>query len=540
MLIPAIAFASMCANAQSQTYRTRSDNPKFYVEDGNVLDFQDGKVLIFNDGTAKVITFDNVEATMKVKKVAKYLKDYDGGKTTRMTLMFMYPIEGLAEAQPLAQELLKVGVRVNVANNETMLNQMNQPEYHLVRIYGPDEDGLYRFEMICNTHRERMLHQSSNGPYPYKDLSISGDAKLMLKWIDYFYGHGLAIYPSEYMPCSDLQKFANAAWGRGINQVSVVQKEKNSITVIPQGTDLVHEYGNTTAIRSIDRMNAIHTEFENSEVIGFPRFSYAANESDRIVKIVRTEDKTVLIQIVEPGPDLHWQGDRNDGIIKYNGKEYHQTGSYGLEGFEEKYLWCPDWGCLTIADYYPALPSDAKTVELCLADGTTSINNLQVSNSIPADYYKQFVTYTIGNTYAFKKLHEGVLQNGRDNYFKVETVEFSDKETTIHCVVVVELEVGHTFKGFIDDFKMTLPDGTELASTGVEGLPAGQEFERSRGDSRPSYYKFDLAFPKLEPEKFQDNKAPVILTGNICNENVTVSLVRPDIESIMRSFGFSN
>lgn len=516
IFIPVVAFAFLFANAQT----ANAQDAEFHWPV-----FEDGKVWVFQDGSAKVQTFDKVTTGMKVGEIADYLKKYDGYKTTRMTLMYMYPIESLAEAQPLAEQLAKVGVRINVANNEEMLEHMTMPEFRVVRIYGPEADGQYRFEMICNMHEERLMHRFTKRPYSHKDLSVSGDVKLMLKWIDLFDGHGLAIYPSESMPCADLQKFAEAAWNRGIEQVSVVQDKgqgaMNIITLIPQGTKMTKEFGDVTVNEAVDRMNARHTEFENAEVINHPRSSFNPNSDfNNIVKIVRTADKTVIITNAQQGPDLWIRCDSNDSILKCNGQEYRQTGSYGLEGFEQKYFWSPDWGLYVMADYYPALPADAMVADLCDSEGNPIIRNLQVSNSIPADFYDQFVTIPIMQEYRLKTLPKGVQDGGWDN-FRVTEIEFTNEETTVRCEMTICQP--HSFPGYINDFKMIFPDGTELAPTRVDGIPVGEDFDR-HGDFVCTY--FQLIFPKLDPEQFSDRDAIIKLTGNVCHEPVELQLIK--------------
>lgn len=514
LFIPVIAFAFLFADAQ--TASAQDENFHWPI-------FEDGKVWLFKDGTAKVQTFDNVTASMKADEIAGYLKKHEGYKTTRMTLMYMYPIESLAEAQPLAEQLAKVGIHINVANNEDMLDHMTMPEFRLVRIYGPEAGGQYRFEMICNLHEDRITHRMNGKPYTYKDLSISGDVSLMLKWIDLFDGHGLAIYPSENMPCADLQKFAEAAWDRGIEQVSVVQSDKGIITLIPQGTKMTREFGNVTTVKAVDRMNASHTEFRNAEVIKRPKYSYNPNPARNIVKIVRTADRTVIVENVQQGPDLWLRSGINNGIIRCNGNEYHQTGKYGLEGFDQKYFWSPDWGKYVLVDYFPALPADAEVVDLCDAEGTPIIRNLQVSNSLPENFYDQFVSMKFGVTYLLKTLPKGV-QDGGGDHFSVEEIEFSDSRTTVHCDMV--LAQPHSFKGYINDFKLILPDGTEIMPTRVDGVPVGEEFYRG-GDFVATH--FELVFPKLETALFSGSEGAVVLTGDVCHEPVSVTFgIQPE------------
>jgi len=529
IFIPVVAFAFLFANAQT----VAAQDQEFHWPV-----FEDGKVWLFKDGSAKVLTFDHVQASMKADQVAKYLKDYQGYRTTRMTLMYMYPIESLADAQPLAEQLLKVGVRVNVANNEEMLERMTMPEFRVVRIYGPvEDDGEYIFEMICNVHEDRLSHVYHGMPYKYKDLSVKGDAKLMLKWIDLFDGHGLAVYPSPDMPLKDLQTFADAAWKRGIEQVSVVQKTLDDgviITLIPQDTRLSKEYGGTTVNEAVDRMNLVDTE--NAHVIEHPRFTYNPNpDFDNIVKIIRNDRMTAVVKYAHQGPDLWITRSWSDGMLKCDGKEYRQIGAYGLKGFEQKYYWSPDDGRFVIIDYYPVLPADAKVVDLCDSEGNAEIRNLQVSNDIPEGFYEQFKTLNIGSVYKLETLPKDIPDGGWDN-FEVTQIEFTGNATTVRCDMT--LCQPHSFPGYVNDFKMVLADGTELLPTRVDGVPVGEEFGR-HGDFVSTH--FELVFPKLDPELFWNRDSVIMLHGNICHEPVQVELlhqvspidiVRKSIESI--------
>lgn len=486
--------------------------------------FEDGKVWIFKDGSAKVKTFDNVEANMKISDVAKYLRDYQGYRTTRMTLMYMYPIDGLAQAQPLAEQLAKVGIRINVANNEDMLKRMTMPEFRVVRIYGPQDDGKYRFEMICNDHDERKIHaiRNSSEPYTYQDLSIQGDVKLMLKWIDLFDGHGLAIYPSEEMPLQELQKFANAAWKRGIEQVSVVEPREGSnasrVTLIPQNTNLAKEYGKASALETVRTMNRRHTDFPGAEIIENPRYT-SSNGSEYIEKVIRDSDKTVIIKSLTQGPDLWIRMSKADASsIMYQGTEYRATSKYGLDGFEDKYYWSPDFGNYFFVEYYPALPAEAQVVDLCV-DGEMLVKNLQVSNTVPEDFYAQFRQMGLYKEYDLKTLPKVVTPQGGDA-FGIEYIEFSNTETTLKCCLSVFQSL--SYPGFVDDFKLTLSDGTILTAIRVEGVPVGKDFDRN-GDF--TLTRFNVVFPKIDYSVFTDIDSPVTLTCNICHEPVEMDMI---------------
>lgn len=79
----------------------------------------------------------------------------------------------------------------------------------------------------------------------------------------------------------------------------------------------------------------------------------------------------------------------------------------------------------------------------------------------------------------------------------------------------------HSYKGYINDFKLTLPNGTELVPTRVDGAPVGEEFYRG-GDFVATH--FDLVFPKHETALFTDAENAVMLTGNVCHEPVSIPL----------------
>lgn len=516
LFIPAVAFLFLYANAQTAPAQD---------EDFQEPVFQDGKVWVFKDGTAKVETSDHVSESMKTDDVAAYLKSYDGCRTTRMTLMYMYPIQSLAQAQPLAEQLAKAGIRINVANNDEMLEHMEMPEFRLVRIYGPESDGKYRFEMICNMHEERIRHAFDKKAYSHEDLSISGDVRLMLKWIDLFDGHGLAIYPSDRMPVADLQKFADAAWKRGIEQVSVVQTDVQRITLIPQGTEMDKLYGNDTAVKAVERMNAKHTVFPNAvETIKKPESSYNPGTAyGNISRIVRCKNKTAIVYTVDQAPDMWLKSGMENGILKSGGREYHQTGRYGLEGFSEKYFWSPDWGRYVMVDYYPALPADVMVADLCDADGEPVIRNLQLSNAIPEDFYDSFVTMPLKSMYLLKTLKQSGADGGYD-CFSVNEIEFNGSETVISCEM--ELWQPRSFKGYVNDFRMIFPDGTETAALRIDGVPAGRDFDRG-GDYVKNYFR--LVFPKLDPELFSDSERIIRLTGNVCHEPIGVELWNGDL-----------
>ena len=111
--------------------------------------FEDSKMWVYEDGNAKVLTFDGVEATMPVKKVARYLKKYKGYKTTRMSIRIEDESTNLSSVMTLAKQLKKAGIKVAVANNDDMFQSMTMPEYRRAYIYD-EGDGYYKFELNCN------------------------------------------------------------------------------------------------------------------------------------------------------------------------------------------------------------------------------------------------------------------------------------------------------------------------------------------------------------------------------------------------------
>ena len=296
LFIPAIAYLFLFATANVTVANAQDNTFRWPV-------FEDGKTWIFQDGSAKVRTFDGVTANMKASEVAGYLKNYTGFKTTRMTLMFEYPIESLADVQPYAEQLNAVGIKTSVATNEEMLERMTMPEFRVARVYDEGR-GKYRFELICNSHDDRLLHYMRGGShkYKYKDISITGDKALMLKWIDMFDGHGLAIYPKSSMPTADMEQMAQAAWSRGIEQVSAVLDVQGDrmkqYTPIPKGRNLSQEYPGRNAADVIRKINDSRSKdyFDKGLHIANPRSFYNAGGSQvNVTDVIRTPNELILV-----------------------------------------------------------------------------------------------------------------------------------------------------------------------------------------------------------------------------------------------------
>lgn len=347
LFIPAIAYFFLFATANVNVVRAQDDTFRWPV-------FEDGKTWLFQDGSAKVRTFDGVQADMKATEVAQYLKNYQGFKTTRMTLMFEYPIESLADAQPFAEQLNAVGIKTSVATNEEMLERMTMPEFRVARVYDEGR-GRYRFELICNSHEDRLQHFLARGfEYKYKDISITGDKALMLKWIDMYDGHGLAIYPKPgSMPYTDLEEMTQAAWSRGIDQVSAVVDIENDrfkmYTLIPKGRKLSEEYPGMDADKVIRKFNDSRSKdyFDKGVHIENPRSFYNANGSFlNLTDVVKTPSELILIFKSIQLTDL-WIMPGGEMMIDVDGQRYTSSKYEGLNDMIGIHYWSPDNGYLS-------------------------------------------------------------------------------------------------------------------------------------------------------------------------------------------------
>lgn len=482
--------------------------------------FEEGTVWIFKDGKAKIKTFDGVEANMNVDDVPMYLKNYKAFKTKRISLRYMYPIDGLESAQPLAEKLAAVGIKSSFATDDEILKNMTMPEYRCARIYD-EGNGKYRFEM----NRKQTYALSNNGKTGIKDnsLSISGDIELMKKWIGIFDGHGVAIYPKS-MPYSDVEQMAQATWDRGLNQVSIVDREKSTITLVPLDRKLSKEFPGADALYVARKLNdEVSTNyFSKGTRIQDPKSFYNSDPLFfNITDVVRTKDALIIIYSSFQGPDLWITGTAGTEIL-VDGKTYKQTKYEGLKGFEKEYFWSPDNGTYIQNIQFPAIPEDVKTIDLYDSETKALLTKgLQVSED--ASSLKNIRTKRLSG---MDKLKTGKIHEDMEDIIQVVRADFSDTETTIY--VEMHIFEPHSFLGHVgSDFTLTLGDGQILRPVRVDGVPVDEDFDR-HGDHVTTY--FQLIFPPISEEAW--TASIPILEGTICHEPLTFRLTEPRSESI--------
>ena len=495
--------------------------------------FEDSRVWIYADGTAKVRTFDGVEASMKAEDAPRYHGKYRSVKPTRVSLCYVDGISGLEQVQPLARALDKYGIRIAVAYEEEMLDHMNLAEYRRAHVFDLG-DGQYRFELNCEKKSELRVPLKDR---EYKTLSITGDLALMNKWIGMFDGHGLAICPQD-MPWSDALSMARTAWKSGIEQVSVVfndtspaadlaglnayyqliQNEKGprTITVFPKQKVIAKKH--ETAVNVISRLNAAYTSdwLDKGERIQHPKSQHNTNtEWYHVTNVVRTTQETVLLFYAFQFDDLWLTAMTDDMSLKADGKEYKAIGYDGLSGYEERHFWSPDCGFYHFSVRFEALPEDVETADLVDSEnGSILIRNLQVSNKQQAareDVYNMI----LGNEYRFQTLHDN-----KPDIVKATLAELSQDETTVY--MQLSITESRSFKGYVgSDFTLTFPSGRRLSPLRFEGVIPDQEFDRG-GDDVNNY--FQIVFPPSTPREWMLEGRP-ILEGVICHEPVSLEIV---------------
>ena len=487
--------------------------------------FEDGKTWIFQDGTAKVRTFDGVVANMKVSEVADYLDHYKDFETTRMTLMYTYPIGSLKEVQPLTEQLSKVGIKVSVANNEEMLAQMTKPEYRTAKIFD-EGDGLYRFELECNKQDDLISHYYSRGEteLPHQNVSIKGNIDLMKKWINLFDGHGVAIYPKT-MPYSDLQQLAETAWKRDINIVSAITNNGNEfdnlITLIPKGSKWSSDYKGRNAAEVIAKVNASRTtdHFDKGLHIEDPQCFYVAERYYQINHLVKKTDQLVLVLKPELQSGTWWMPDKIE--IEVDGKIYEATKYEGMNGFEETHYWVPCDGSSILTYYFDvSIPDDVQTINVH-DDGNVVIEGLQVT-----EIYVENSDIRVENVYTLVPLQTTHREgDGLTDYVSVNRVDFSSNMTKFY--VTLHIYQSHSFMGYVgSDITLTLSDSTVLRPIEVIGIPTDQEFDR-HGDWMAT--NFQVVFPAIEQETWETGEA--VMKMNVCHEPVTIAFNKYDIDA---------
>lgn len=534
--------------------------------------FQKHVVWVFDNGSAKV-KLDNTEpADMKLEDVPSYLKKQNKKNgISRITLRYMYDITGLADAQPLAEKVSGLGIKVSVANNDEMLDQIYMPEYRCARIYD-EGNGQYRFEL--NTHslaENRRIRESgsyqftdANGKViggitfgngekyesPIKDLSITGDMEQMKKWIGMFDGHGVGIYPVD-MPYTDAEEMAQAAWKRGINQVSMISgnayggnggagginqmlQGTRSIVLIPQGSEWSKEYPGEKA-RSVifKRETAVGWGYVNQgTTIPNPKTFYNSNTQDfNINYIVKTPDELIVIFQAHQKSDL-WMTGFNSMELVAGDKHYKQTKYEGLVGFEKAWFWSPDDGLYVQSMHFEPIPDDVKVVDLYNNDvNATIIKGLQVSDDL--SYYDNIRTIRVSSNAQLKTTH---VNESQKDVVRIDRIDLSDNETTIYLNMMIREP--RSFMGYVgSDFVLTLHDGTQLMPIRYDGVPTDKEFDRN-GDHIDT--PFQIIFPALPKDAF--NYDGITLTGTICHEplrftylqNLEIANLRATLSDILQ------
>ena len=504
-------------------------------------EFEDGRAWIYADGTAKVRTSDGVEITVKADEIASYLNGYRRKfKTTRISLRYMDGVSGLAQVQPLAEQLDRYGIKTAVAIDDYMLDHMTMPEYrraHIIDLGG----GHYRFEMNCE--RQEVFQWGTDIESP-RTMSVTGDVDLMKKWIGMFDGHGVAIYPGD-MLWSDALAMAGAAWARGIDQVSVVYEDESpaadltglndyyrlfkskkgprTITLIPKDTKF-YVQKDEKALDVAKRMNASISSdwFDKGTRIQNPKYQYNRNASWlHVTNVVRTDRETVVLFYSFQNNDL-WLCSQTGFTLKAAGREYKETGHDGLNGFEDRYFWSPDGGYYYFAVHFPVIPDDVRTVDLVDSeDGAVCIRGLQVSED--ATDRSDIHTMLLYNSYELKTIS---VHKDIPDIVKATIAELSPTETTVF--MEMQIMEPHSVKGHVgSDFTLTFENGRELKPLRIEGVKTDVDFDRG-GDHVSNF--FQIVFPASEPMEWMGGRT--VLKGVICHEPIKL-----EIASGMKSDG---
>ena len=496
--------------------------------------FENHIVWIFQDGSAKVKIDGYVTADMKLDQVPGYLKNNKEKGISRITLRYMYDIDGLANAQPLAEKISALGIKVSIANNDEMLDRIYMPEYRCARIYD-EGNGQYRFELNTRSEAEnRRIRESGSYEYndengsrygayysdkkyesPIRNLSITGDIGLMKKWIGMFDGHSVAIYPVN-MPYDDAEQMARTAWKRGINQVSLLTRKyatQMSIILIPQGSEWSGLYPGMSAARVLkEREQLIRNLTNKGSCINNPKVFFNSSTQDfGITDVVRAPDELIVIYQTWQNSDL-WLTGFNSMELLAGGRRYRQTGNEGLVGFEKEYFWSPDDGIYLQTMHFEPIPDDVKVVDIFNKDvNATVIKGLQVSDDL--SYYENTRTIKLLCGTALQTTH--VNEEGKD-LVTIERIDITDNETTIY--LNMRIRQPHSFKGYVgSNFVLTLHDGKQIKPLRYEGVPVDTEFDRN-GENTDT--PFQIIFPPLPKDAF--NYDGVTLSGTICHEPIKI------------------
>jgi len=501
--------------------------------------FEHHVVWIFSNGNAKVKLDELEPVDMPLEQVPGYLKKHKEQGISRITLRYMYDIQGLQEVQPFAEKLCAQGIKISVVNNDEMLDQIFMPEYRCARIYDLG-GGQYRFELNCRSADEnRKIRESGSYSYtdekglivtvsrghdqyesPIKNLSITGDISLIKQWIGMFDGHGVGIYPVD-MPFTDAQEMAQAAWKRGIGQVSLISDRPRTIVLIPQGSDWTRLYPDEKASSVIRLRNtAVGWGYNGKgKTIANPRIFYNSNPQDfNLTYIVRMPQETVIVYEAFQGPDL-WITGFNSMELVAGDKRYRQIGYEGLVGFEKMYFWSPDEGRYVQSMHFEPLPDDVNVVDLYNNDvNATIIKGIQVSDDLT--YFDHIRTIRVLSGDYLKTTH---INEEQKDLVMIERIDMSDNETTIY--LNMKIRETHSFKGHVgSDFSLMLSDGSVVRPIRYEGVPVDEDFYRN-GDHIDT--PFQLIFPPLPKDVF--NSEGVVLSGSICHEPLRFRLQNQEI-----------
>lgn len=531
LFIPLIAALYLFASAQ-MAHGGNASAPY-------TMRFEHHVVWIFSNGNAKVKLDELEPVDMPLDQVPGYLKRHKDQGISRITLRYMYDIEGLSEVQPFAEKVCAQGIKISVANNDEMLDQILMPEYRCARIYDLG-GGQYRFELNCRSADEnRKIRESGSYTYndgegnivtvscgrdpyvsPIRNLSITGDMSLIKRWIGMFDGHGVGIYPVD-MHFADAQEMAEAAWKRGIGQVSLISDRPRTIVLIPQGTDWTKFYPDEKAVSVIRLRNtAVGWGYrDKGQTITNPKIFYNSNPQDfNLTYIVRMPQETVIVYEAYQGPDLWITGFNSMELVAGN-RRFKQTGYEGLVGFEKAYFWSPDEGRYVQSMHFEPLPADVDVVDLYNNDvNATIIKGIQVSDDLT--YFDHIRTIRVLSGDYLKTTH---INEEQKDLVMIERIDMSDYETTIY--LTMKIREAHSFKGHVgSDFTLTLADGTVVRPIRIEGVPVDEDFYRN-GDHIDT--PFQLIFPALPKDAF--NPAGVVLSGSICHEPLRFRLQNQEI-----------
>lgn len=525
LFVPIVAAAFTLVNSSMAS----AQDQNFHWEP-----FQDGKTWVYENGNAKVRTVDGVEANMKATEVADYLANYKSVNTTRMTLRYMYNVDDLNVAYPLARSLADKGIHVSIANNDDMLTKMTMPEYRTPAIFDLGA-GQFRFEVNCNL--KTKVHADTIGVDLYGagdqrvvNPSVTGSLDEVMKWIDLFDGHGLAIYPKT-MTTREADKIAKAVWKRGLDQVSIVSdsiiKGKahdmfpcnyRITTIVPKNYSFEKEFGNISALDAVKRMNVNQTSayYGKGQRIEHPQF-FAGDAWHEITDVINGPDELILITRICQG-SYQWVIGFSDCEIEADGKRYEMTRSEGMEGFEQTYFWSPTFAYFYQTLHFPAIPDNVQTVNFYENNPTNTIIKLQVVPDIDIFEGVRIVKYPENyNSYVLQTTHVNEDPGIRD-VLSVERVDFTDNETTVYCQAYVRN--AHSYPGHISsDFKLTLAGGRVLEPVRYEGVPTDQDFDR-HGDWVGT--PFQLVFPAISQEEWEQGTP--ILTGSVLHEPCTIEI----------------